>query len=58
MIGVELKILKKKKKIFKSGTHIHHVLKIKNVLFECVDRNEFLGIHFCASGSCLFAQEE
>ena len=42
----------------KAGKHIKHTFNFNDAQLECVNRYKYLGIHFCASGSFYFAQEE
>ena len=42
----------------KAGKHIKHTFNFNDSQLECVNRYKYLGIHFCASGSFYFAQEE
>ena len=42
----------------KAGKHIKHTFNLIDTQLECVNRYKYLGIHFCASGSFYFAQED
>jgi hypothetical protein len=42
----------------KAGKHIKDTFNFNDTQLECVNRYKYLGIHFCASGSFYFAQEE
>ena len=42
----------------KAGKYISHDFIFNNVKLECVNKYKYLGIHFCASGSFSFTQDE
>lgn len=42
----------------KAGRHIHNDFKYKEFRLECVQQYKYLGVHFSASGSFSFAQNE